>query len=256
MDPPADGPQFAGPSRPLPLRPGEVRVVSFWLDLPLAQVESLAARLSPDERQRADRFHFDQHRHRFVVGRGLLRGLLASSLGIQPGEVRFVYGPHGKPALAPDTARHAQVSFNLAHSGPAGLCALALDRDVGVDVETVRPLQDLDGIARRAFGPAEVASLESRLESDRLGWFFRIWTRKEALLKARGEGLGGGPGRFDVSQLSDRGEASRDGSPCGWFVRDLPAPEGFAAALAVRGPIAEVVVCRHFEQAGDGSGQP
>lgn len=258
MDPPPAAPQPSQPWRSLPLRSNEIRVFSLWLDLAPARVESLAARLSPDERARAGRFHFEQHRNRFVAGRGLLRGLLAAALGLDPQEVRFVYGRFGKPALAPDLADRLPVSFNLAHSGPAGICALALERDVGVDVEEIRPLRDFDAIARRVFAPAEVRSLEERDETDRLRWFFRIWARREALLKARGDGLGGSRGSFDVSAIADGagGDVSEDGSgePTAWSLRDLTAPPGFSAAVAARGPLGEVVECGYLERAEGSAG--
>jgi 4'-phosphopantetheinyl transferase len=255
MHPPPAAPPLSQPWRDLPLRSNEIRVFSLWLDLSPARVASLAARLSLDERSRADRFHFEQHRHRFVVGRGLLRGLLAACLGLDPQEVRFVYGRFGKPALAPDLAHRLPVSFNLAHSGPAGICALALDRDVGVDVEEIRPLREQDAIARRVFAPAEVRSLEERDESERLRWFFRIWARREALLKARGDGLGGSQRSFDVSAIADGagGDVSEEGSgeTMAWSLRDLTAPPGFTAAVAVRGSLGEIVECGDPEHLGD-----
>lgn len=148
----------------------------------------LSAALSDDERHRTKRFVQDRRRLRFVIGRACLRILLGGYLQLPPTELIFSYGSHGKPALRADSAA-ASIRFNLAHSQDIALYAFALDREVGVDVEHWHAVEDGPGIAQRFFAPEEVRELAA-LPPDR--WeegFFRCWTRKEAYLKARGEGL-------------------------------------------------------------------
>ena len=144
--------------------------------------------LSPDEHERARRFHFDQHRRRFIVGRGILRVMLGNYLGRAPQDVTFIYGPNEKPALLgiEDAALH----FNVAHADAIALFAVTLVGEVGIDVERVRPMRDWQEIALRHFEPGEIARLQSCTGPEREEQFFRAWTRHEALLKAQGEGLG------------------------------------------------------------------
>jgi 4'-phosphopantetheinyl transferase len=176
--------------RDAPVERPEIGVVDVWvasLDRPPALLPSLAELLSPDERDRADRFVRRHDRERFVAGRAFLRLLLSRLVGSESAALRFAYGPNGKPALeAP-----ADLAFNLAHSGGLAVCAVAAGRSgLGVDVERVRPLGDLAGMARAAFAPGEAARIVSLPEPERLLAFFDAWTRKEALLKALGRGLG------------------------------------------------------------------
>jgi 4'-phosphopantetheinyl transferase len=179
------------------LAPGRVDVWSAPLEPPPPLGTPLPGYLSPDERARAVRFVFVRDRDRFVAGRSFLRLLLAQYAGREPGNLRFHYGPNGKPALAETDCR---LTFNLAHSGALAVCAIAPGGgDVGVDVERVRPIRDARGVARAAFSSGEVARLESLPESLRLQAFYEAWTRKEAFLKALGSGLGRSLDSFEVS---------------------------------------------------------
>jgi 4'-phosphopantetheinyl transferase len=152
--------------------------------------EAWVTDLAPTERARADRFAFPEGRRRFVVGRTSLRRLLGSRLGLPASEVQLIDGPHGKPTLAPchDSIANG-LSFNLTHSGELALMALGRG-DLGVDLES--PLRPVDAMAvvRRFFSETErngIEALPSGADRDRL--FFRVWTRKEALVKAVGRGL-------------------------------------------------------------------
>jgi 4'-phosphopantetheinyl transferase len=140
--------------------------------------------LSPDEVERADRFRFDRHRSGFVLGRAVLRALLASYLRIAPREASFTYGPKGKPALA-----GAGLFFNVSNSGDLAACAFTLDCEIGVDIEQSRRLVEIEGIARRFFALEEVTELMGLAEGRRRAAFFNCWTRKEAYIKAVGDGL-------------------------------------------------------------------
>jgi len=158
----------------------------------------LEAVLDRDELDRAARFRFDRDRHRYVVGRGLLRLLLARYLGREPEELRFRYGPERKPALAGDELR-----FNLAHAEGTVLYAFSRAFEVGVDVELLRPDAADGRVAERFFSPREVAALRALPESEQPQAFLACWTRKEAFLKARGDGLTLPLDSFDVTLRPD-----------------------------------------------------
>jgi 4'-phosphopantetheinyl transferase len=222
------------------LGPDEVHVWSADLDrLPGAL---LREPLSTDERERGRRFHFERDRRRFVTARGLLRRLLGHYLGLDPSRLRFGYGPRGKPFLAGED----ELRFNVSHSGGLALLAFARGREVGVDVERERPVPEAEDIARRYFSAWEERELRLLTEGERRAAFFRCWTRKEAFIKATGDGLSRPLDAFDVTLAP--GEPARlvrvEGEPEAafrfWLEDVSPAP-GFAGALAVEGREARIV---------------
>lgn len=193
------------------------------------------ALLSVEERERAARFHFPEHARRFEVAHGRLRQLLGEVLQVAPGSLRFTVAEHGKPQIAGD-ARDHDLRFNLSHSGGWGLVGWARGRDIGVDVECWRAMQDESALVHRFFSQAEIADYLSLPLPARSAGFFNCWTRKEAYIKAVGRGLGLPLDSFDVTINS--GAAARlqrtnpqfDAGRC-W---SLAAPEGPAdAAIAV-----------------------
>lgn len=225
--------------RALDRHPLAIDVWSATLDPPATWLAAYTATLTADERARADRFHFDLHRRRFRAGRGFLRTLLASYLEREPADLRFTYGEKGKPQLA-QAPGEPVLHFNLSHSEDLALCAVTRGREVGADVEHIRPLSDLEQIAQRFFSRRESTVLLALPEADRPQGFFNCWTRKEAYVKAIGDGLSVPLDRFDVSLLP--GEPARllllDGTAeraAGWTMVDLPPGPGFAGALAVEG---------------------
>ncbi len=233
---------------PPSLVPGEVHVIAASLD----ELPSAARRawLSADEVARAERFHFPRDRHRFAAGRGLLRGLLGRYLGLDPAELRFVYGPRGKPGLGPEAR---DLRFNVSHSGGLALLAFVRGRHLGVDLERERPLPEAEEMAGRFFSPRESAELRRLPGADRPRAFFRCWTRKEAFIKATGEGLSRPLDAFDVTLAP--GEPARllrvegePGDPGRWWLRDLELAAGFAGALAVEGPPLRVA-CWNWDSA-------
>jgi len=146
--------------------------------------------LSPEETVRAKRFYFDRHRHAFVLGRAALRALLADYLGLAPAEVAFVYGPQGKPALAPTHKNDAcSLRFNVSNSGNLAAYAFTMGCEIGVDVEQHRALNDFENIAHRFFSPEETAELLELPSAQKNTAFFNCWARKEAYIKAMGGGL-------------------------------------------------------------------
>jgi 4'-phosphopantetheinyl transferase len=187
------------------------------------------------------------------MARGALRAVLGGYLGVPPAEVTFVYGAHGKPAL---DGRHAALGFNVSHSGELAVVAAGWNRAVGVDVEAWRALPDLAALAARVFAPAERAVLDALAAVDRPAAFFRCWTRKEAFIKATGQGLAqplddfvvslgpGEPARF----LDIGGDAA---ALARWTLRDLTPREGYAGALVVeRAPRAVLVRAWSAAEAG------
>ncbi len=144
--------------------------------------------LSPDECQRASRFRFERDRQRFIAARGSLRHLLGRYLAVSPAAVQFCYSERGKPAIAHP---RSHLTFNLAHSQDQMLCAVAQHHRVGVDLEFLRATLDQMALARRFFQPGEVALLTQQAEASQQWQFLRLWTGKEAILKAVGTGLVG-----------------------------------------------------------------
>ncbi|MBN3910067.1 MAG: 4'-phosphopantetheinyl transferase superfamily protein [Nostoc sp. NMS1] len=172
----------------LTLLPDEIHVWRIELDQPELQLQNLAATLSSDETARAERFYFQEHRQRFIAGRGILRTILGRYLGIQPLQVQFNYQQRGKPVLA-DTFADSGLAFNLSHSQGLGLCAVNCTHPIGVDLEYIRPMSDLEALAKRFFLPREYDMLRSLSLNQQQEVFFRYWTCKEAYLKATGDGL-------------------------------------------------------------------
>ena len=218
----------------------------------------LEACLCPDERARAARLHFDLERRRFIATHGIVREILAGYLGIQASEVRFEYGPFGKPAL--DAACARGIEFNVSHSRGMALVAVASGRRVGVDVEFLTPGASQKPIAERFFSPAEVAALRALPQGLQDDAFFACWTRKEAYVKARGEGLSIPLTGFTVSLAPDEPAAllGCDADPeevSTWSLRDLAPAPGYRGALAVdHGRFS--LRCRDWPASGNGPVSP
>jgi 4'-phosphopantetheinyl transferase len=220
------------------LRPAEAHVLAFRLDQ-IPDVEHARALLSRDEKARATRFHFDLHRHRFIAGRAWLRTVLGNYLGIKPGKIVFRYTPTGKPALARTaTSPSPGLCFNLAHAENLALLALTIEAEIGVDVECVRPAPDAAELVSRFFSPREAALFHELPPEQRSGAFFNLWTRKESLLKATGEGIAHSLRSVEVSFLPYEPARflslpTNAGSPNHWSLHELHPAPGFTAALAV-----------------------
>ncbi len=226
----------AGSASSLPdrLEPSVVHVWRGSLDQDAAVRHALEPLLSSDERERAAAFRFDRHRHRYVVGRGLLRSLLGRYLGADPRSLVFAYGDRQKPTLADGPF------FNLAHADATVLYAFSSSFEVGVDVEHVQPALDGLELAERFFSVRERETLRTLDGDRRAGAFLACWTRKEAFVKARGDGLALDLASFDVTlapgdpvALVRTGWAAEERRA--WQLVDLSDPErGQVAALAAR----------------------
>jgi 4'-phosphopantetheinyl transferase len=180
------------------LKTPAVDIVGVRLDAPAEVGTALWQLLSRDERDRAERFCYAEHRQHYIVARASLRQLLAERLRIDPGAVEFVENKYGKPRLAPIHGP-AEVDFNLSHSGVLALYAFTRGPAVGVDVELIREVPDADDLAERFFSPTETASLGALPLDRRSLAFLACWTRKEAFIKALGLGLSCPLDAFDVT---------------------------------------------------------
>jgi 4'-phosphopantetheinyl transferase len=226
-----------------------VRGVQIWTAhleaLSAVELGELGALLDAAEHTRAARFHFEHDRRHYVASRGLLRRLLGAALNTPASALVFEYGTHGKPALAPGFSQDRVPRFNLSHSAGWAMFALAWEREIGIDLESAprlkRGVNGLTGLAARVLSARELVIWQALPDAAaRDAAFLRAWTRKEAYAKATGQGLFDELIRTEVAldaaapkpslrlRSPEGGEITRD-----WVLHDLPAPDGFAAALAV-----------------------
>jgi 4'-phosphopantetheinyl transferase len=213
--------------------------VHVWQQVGVADgpsLEWLRSLLCSEERQRAGRFRFDKDRHLFITARGWLRALAGAYANCRPADVAFHYSDRGKPELAGGAP--TDLRFNVSHSGQMILLAFMLGRRVGVDVEKIRSDFSIAEIAERFFSPAERACLRNLPAAVQHQAFFRCWTRKEAYIKATGDGLSLPLDQFDVAfapnqsaqileTRPDPAEAER------WSLWDLDVGDLYAGALVV-----------------------
>jgi 4'-phosphopantetheinyl transferase len=197
---------------------------------------------SREEKERADRIQLEENRKRFIAGRGVLRVILSKYTGCAPRDLRFDLGPHGKPALNPQFGGGA-IRFNVSHSRDLVLCIVSLHRNVGVDVEFVRPLPAIDRMAARVLSSHEAEAWRTLPAEEKLAAFFATWTRKEALVKGLGERLSATFARVDVSLVPGQqavmlpGQAGRPD----WMIYPLPLSDGYVGAVAVEGGIEQAL---------------
>ena len=217
----------------------ELHVWVASLNWPQAALNQFWQHLAEDERARADRFYFDHDRAHYIVARGLLRQLLGNYLQLPAVQIAFVYGDHGKPELVAEQALSG-VRFNISHAQGVALLAFARQREVGVDIEQVRPLDDGEQIAQRFFSKNEVAVFTAVPAAQKPQAFFNCWTRKEAFIKVIGEGLSCPLDSFDVTL--------KPGEPAGllqvkgsqeaaarWKLENLEPAAGYAGAVIAEG---------------------
>jgi len=217
-------------------RVGTVDVWRAHLNLQPDQLLPLARCLDEEEQARAGRFHFQRDVVRFRASRGLLRHILARYLGTPPERIRFGYGPMGKPFLL----EHPGFHFNLSHADDVLVVGVAHGCRVGVDVERVFSEVVMDDVSRMVLSHPERVVLGRLHDEERLEWFTRLWTRKEAYIKADGRGMSLQLDQIDVSTQSGRvrlrGERPEDWYVCPqWAVRAIPVGSGYTAALAAEG---------------------
>jgi 4'-phosphopantetheinyl transferase len=215
-----------------------VDVWKVFLDEP-RKAGSEASVLAPDENARASRFHFEKDRNQFTRCRSALRALLADYLAIPAAEIRFDYLTSGKPQLAVEQNPRA-LQFNVCHSAGMALIAVGSEQRLGVDIEKIRGDVDATSLAERFFSLRERAGLRALPDHLRAPGFYACWTRKEAFLKATGDGLSFPLADFSVTthpdldpeleQIRGNTEARKQ-----WFLADLRVVAGYRATVAVEG---------------------
>lgn len=219
------------PPADLGLAEDEVHVWQVGLERPF---DSFLPLLSAAERERAARFYFARDRQRYVVGRGVMRTVLGRYLGVDPAALVLDVTKFGKPFLLGH-----ELQFNLSHSRDVGLLAVCRGSVVGVDVEEKRPLSDLFSLASHVFSPNEMATLHALPPDQQADGFFRAWARKEAFIKAVGEGFSYPLKAFDVTLAPDdpasivQVQGSREAA-AEWSLHVLPPLAGFASALVLQ----------------------
>jgi len=222
------GPLWSSPPDTLAVGCDEIHVWRASLDQAPLQIESFLLSLAADEKARAERFYFARDRGHFIVARGVLRAILGRYMNRAPEQLSFRYGARGKPVLAGESGADA-IHFNLSHSHGLALYAITKGRQVGIDLERIRSDVAVAEIAGRFFPPGEAATLQALPADMQRQAFFRSWTRKEASIKARGEGLLSLEASDAMGTHRDPIDAAR------WSLQELiPAPD-YVAALAAEG---------------------
>ena len=200
--------------------------------------------LSSAERERSNRFHFQKDRNHYIIRHGVLRKILGRYLGQAPSEIQFRYGTRGKPEILDDPIH---IHFNDSHSTDLALYAVTLACPIGVDVECIRPIPEFEDIATRYFSPREVGMMRALSVEKRMEAFYACWTRKEAFLKATGEGIGVNLAKVEVT-LAPGEEAEilripgETQSAAGWKLRAFSPAPGYLGAIALQGAI-DTVCC-------------
>jgi 4'-phosphopantetheinyl transferase len=223
--------------RPLRKAPADLDLAADDVHVWLARAAdicnaSCAHLLSAPEQARAEKFKFTRDRDLFVAAHVALRSILARYLKQSAAEIDFATGPTGKPLLA--TGSRRQVRFNLSHSGDLAMIAVASRREVGIDLELIKPDFAFDAIAERFFTAREVAALRALPSRVRCQGFFKCWTSKEAFLKAKGTGLSGELDEVEIT-LDEGGQVRITAFTPGWSLAEINPGENYVAALASEG---------------------
>jgi 4'-phosphopantetheinyl transferase len=223
--------------------PNELHVWRRWLDISAEEREKLAANLSPDERDRTNRFVFERDRHHFTVGRGTLREILSKYIGRRPGDIKFDTAEFGKLSL-----RSKEIEFNLTHSKGLAIYAFAVNQEIGIDVEKIQPAFAGAEIAERYFSAVELNELRMLPAEMRSEAFFLCWTRKEAYVKAHGGGLQIPLASFDVSLTPGQPEVLTAHDSSRWNMRSFAPAAGYIASVIAEGPLQNV---KYFHYGGE-----
>jgi 4'-phosphopantetheinyl transferase len=214
--------------------PDEVHIHRADLAVSDEEIEGFAVILSPDEIDRANRYHFERDRRRFIVARGRLRQLLGEYLGIKSEKIVFTYSDRGKPTV------NAPIEFNVSHSGEVALYGFRSSGRIGVDVERIREMNDLEGLTERFFCAGENELIRNRSDKEEI--FFQLWTAKEAYLKAIGTGIAGGLDAVEVS-IDPLEIANVDGE---WHLWTCRPGKDYIATVAIEGEGARVKTFGRF----------
>ncbi len=219
----------------LTLKPGEIHIWHAQMSAHFEEILSFTQVLAPDEQMRAARFKFPIHQQRYVIARGILRQLLARYLKCPPQEIDFHYTQYGKPLLASPIS-NPRLYFNISHSENIALYAFSLTADLGVDIENIRADIEAENIAERFFATEEVQMLKHLTAEQKIAAFFAIWTKKEAFIKAIGQGLTFSLQDFVVNLAHDSKSlvSISKGHAQDWSLLTLVPEPGYIAAIAVK----------------------
>ena len=227
------------PLEKLALRSDEVHVWRASLKKSALQLDCLYQTLSTDEQKKAKRFRFRKDRDHYVAARGLLRAILGRYLGIDPWQLRFCYGPHGKPAMISENAAET-LNFNVSHSHEFALYAITQGRELGVDIEHLQTHLPDEHLGELFFSPREIKALHALPTHLKPRAFLSCWTRKEAYLKGKGQGLMHRLNQIEVMVDPEDGVVlTNSGSTrhlSRWSIKELTPGADYVAALAVDGP--------------------
>ena len=227
------------PPRDLTLSLQDIHVWLISLEQPVGYVQHLLDSLSPEECTQADQFIFKRDRRRFITSHGALRMILSNYTGVDPAQLQFTYEPNGKPYLS-KKINHSNFRFNLSHSNELAICAVTRDRELGVDLEYIRPIHNIDKIADRYYLKNKRDFFDGVSEVQKTECFFAFWTSMEAYLKAHGVGLTSPleyPGEYPVLEKPIRySQINRDSQEHTlWTMLRFSPPNGYAGALVVEG---------------------
>lgn len=225
-----------------PIAGRKAHVWRIDLDLNESGMRHAAAHLCEDEKKRAERLISPKNRRRFIVAHATVRVILGRYLGLEPENVAMTAGEYGKPGLVQTTDR-PPIFFNLSHSAGMAIVGISMGRAIGVDIERVRPVSGMEGICGRFFTKPEARMLESAPDEAQRELFFRLWTMKEACLKAIGKGL---RGLEDLPSLIGKPDDMTPSHPVpvaacleisgrSWSVKRIFAASGYEAAVAIEG---------------------
>ncbi|MEM1172392.1 MAG: 4'-phosphopantetheinyl transferase superfamily protein [Cyanobacteria bacterium P01_H01_bin.35] len=223
------------PEKKLELSEDNVHIWSTNLKLSFSQIEELSEILSSDEIERANRFYFERDKNRFIIARGTLRKILSRYLNIEPNKLEFTYSDRGKPYL-----RNTSILFNLSHSQDLALYAITKVNLIGIDLEYIRPMNDAESLAKRFFSNQEYNLISQLPPQKQQETFFKLWTCKEAYLKATGDGLAGGLEKVEICLNSEKpveffsiNEDIEEASH--WYLYQFIPQPNYIAAVAVAG---------------------
>jgi 4'-phosphopantetheinyl transferase len=246
-DPPTIASAVSWPLPPpeVPLASGQAHLWCATMRAFREQIPLLSALLSAAERQRAERFHFSEDRDHYIIRRGILRILLGRYLNTRPAEIEFRYGQWGKPEM---NRASLDLHFNDSHSADLALYGVTMVCPLGADLEQIRPLPEFEELASRYFSARESALIRALAPEHRMEAFYNVWTRKEAFLKATGEGIGRNLAEVEVSPAPGREPAilrvpGMTPGAAGWKLRSFSPAPGFLGAVAFQGDISSFREC-------------
>lgn len=246
-------PNWHNPPKKITLLKQEIHVWRANLDLPTDLIKKLASCLSAEEKKRAEGFRFEQHRDRFIAGRGILRHILANYLQIKSNKILFEYSDRGKPRLA-SSLNQDSLQFNVSHSQDLALYGFNYQRIIGVDLEYIKENIDYQQLAKRFFSPQELQLINSYPVAEQKTIFFQLWTAKEAYLKATGDGLAGSLDSIKFSidnnyklNLVDIKQAHQPVS--NWLIKNFIPQDNFISTIAVEKQVttSDSIVTKFFE---------